>query len=482
MAAETENTMNERYRIEVWGEAGQAGATAELYLDMYNYTEIAMWNCTLQLPEGVTFVSVEPATGEEGRYPDAYNPVISTTVNDAGNVVTFSCSGAQGIALTGNTGVVAVVTVNIASTVEAGQYNLIVSNITLEGPSSDIHNYSGTKEYEWTVEPAAVVEPVTITFETGFDDVIVEPISAVPGEAVTAPADPEKAGYTFMGWEPAVPEVMPEQDMTCVAQWSINQYTITFVTGFDDVVVDPITQDYNTPVQAPENPTKEGYVFIGWEPSVPEVMPAEDTECVAQWEATVEFFAPTEQYTMFSSDKDLDFTDSPVKAYIAVDYIEAVNYAMLEPVTVVPAGTGVMLVAEVPAQGEPYMIPFFADEETPAVEGNLFVAVLEAAVIAPSDPTNTSANYVLNPDEANAFSAVTGDGVQLPAKSAYLQLNPEEVGDAATVRFGLIDNTTAITSVKVNDGKSAIFDLQGRRVSQPAKGLYIINGKKVAVK
>ena len=78
-----------------------------------------------------------------------------------------------------------------------------------------------------------------------------------------APEDPTKTGYTFVGWDKDIPETMPAEDMTITAQWKINQYTITFETN-GGTPIDPITQDYGTAVTAPENPTKTGYAFGGW--------------------------------------------------------------------------------------------------------------------------------------------------------------------------------------------------------------------------
>ncbi|NMA45730.1 MAG: InlB B-repeat-containing protein, partial [Lentisphaerae bacterium] len=100
-------------------------------------------------------------------------------------------------------------------------------------------------------------------------------------------------GYTFNGWNPAVPQAMPAGDMTCVAQWQINRYTISFDSQGGSEV-DSITQDYDTAVVAPADPSKEGYTFNGWNPAVPQTMPAGDTICVAQWTAnpyTVNFDA-----------------------------------------------------------------------------------------------------------------------------------------------------------------------------------------------
>lgn len=44
------------------------------------------------------------------------------------------------------------------------------------------------------------------------------------------------------------------------------------------------------------------------------------------------------------------------------------------------------------------------------------------------------------------------------------------------------DNTTSIKSVNTQSSDNVYYDLQGRRVANPANGLYIVNGKKVVVK
>ena len=72
--------------------------------------------------------------------------------------------------------------------------------------------------------------------------------------------------------------------LTLYAKWTINQYTITFKpeNGNEDTT---ITQDYGTPVTAPANPTKTGYTFAGWDRAVPATMPAENMTVTAQWTA-----------------------------------------------------------------------------------------------------------------------------------------------------------------------------------------------------
>ena len=101
------------------------------------------------------------------------------------------------------------------------------------------------------------------------------------GTAITPPTL-TREGYTFIGWDTPFPEKMPAKIMTITAQWQINQYTITFDTDGGSKIA-PITQDYNTAITAPVNPTKEGYTFIGWDNEVPETMPAKNVTITAQW-------------------------------------------------------------------------------------------------------------------------------------------------------------------------------------------------------
>ncbi|MCK7504570.1 MAG: InlB B-repeat-containing protein [Desulfobacterales bacterium] len=100
--------------------------------------------------------------------------------------------------------------------------------------------------------------------------------------AVTAPSNPTRTGYTFNGWSQAVPATMPAGNVTITAQWTINQYTITFEANGGSAVA-AITQDYNTAIIAPANPTKTGYTFNGWSQAVPATMPAGNVTITAQW-------------------------------------------------------------------------------------------------------------------------------------------------------------------------------------------------------
>ena len=104
------------------------------------------------------------------------------------------------------------------------------------------------------------------------------------GTDLEAPKDFVKEGHEFAGWEPEVPEKVPAGNMTYTAQWNIKQYTMTFVlnNGEENVV---IKKDYGTELVAPTL-TKMGYSFAGWDKAVPSEIPSQDMTFTATWTLT----------------------------------------------------------------------------------------------------------------------------------------------------------------------------------------------------
>lgn len=70
--------------------------------------------------------------------------------------------------------------------------------------------------------------------------------------------------------------------LTLYPVWNTNKYTITFDTNGGSEIA-PITQDYGTAITAPADPTREGYAFIGWDTEIPTTMPAENITLKAKW-------------------------------------------------------------------------------------------------------------------------------------------------------------------------------------------------------
>ena len=135
---------------------------------------------------------------------------------------------------------------------------------------------TGNKEYwaKWEINQYTI----TVKPENGKADIT---ITQDYGTQITAPTL-TREGYQFNGWDKTFPTTMPAENMTITAKWKVNQYTITFDTAGGSEIA-PITQDYGTAITAPADPTREGYTFIGWDKAIPTTMPAENMIITAKW-------------------------------------------------------------------------------------------------------------------------------------------------------------------------------------------------------
>ena len=150
---------------------------------------------------------------------------------------------------------------------------------TFAGWTPEITAVTGDATY--TATYTETVNQYTITFDTAGGSSIA-PITQAYGTAVTAPDDPTRTGYSFVNWNPEIPATMPAEDITILARWTANEYTISFDTDGGSNV-DAITQNYGTVVTAPADPTKTGYRFAGWDKTIPTTMPAENITVTARW-------------------------------------------------------------------------------------------------------------------------------------------------------------------------------------------------------
>ena len=150
---------------------------------------------------------------------------------------------------------------------------------------SDTYKFAVTANTTLTAVFAPNVYTLTFVLNNGEANVVKKQDF---GTELTAPTGFLKTGYSFSGWTPEVPATVPAENMTYTAQWTINQYTMTFVlnNGEENIV---ITQDYGTELVAPA-PLKDGHTFAGWDVAIPATIPAENMTFNATWTVN--------QYTM----------------------------------------------------------------------------------------------------------------------------------------------------------------------------------------
>ena len=118
---------------------------------------------------------------------------------------------------------------------------------------------TGNKEYwaKWEINQ------YTITFDTAGGSVVT-PITQNYGTAITAPADPTKNGYTFVGWNPEIPATMPAKDLTVTAQWTLDLYTISYNLNNGTATGNPDSYTVESDAITLNTPTRPGYTFTGW--------------------------------------------------------------------------------------------------------------------------------------------------------------------------------------------------------------------------
>jgi len=183
------------------------------------------------------------------------------------------------------------------------------------------------------------------------------------------------------------------------------------------------------------------------------------TECVS---------VGTTGWATYSSTKNLDYAAGGLTAYSAQFDDNAGTVSLTELTEAVPGGEGVVVSG---ASGD-YYVPV-ATAATELTDNGL-LGTCSTAVTA--DGLNY---YALGTTDSGVGFCRVNSGVEIPANKAYYVANS---GNQA--RYLISSETTAIEKVATatDEGDDTIYDLQGRRVDNPRRGIYIKNGKKVVIK
>ncbi len=156
---------------------------------------------------------------------------------------------------------------------------------------------------------------------------------------------------------------------------------------------------------------------------------------------------------------------------------QAGETATLSPIDgqVIPASTGVIIKAEnttevIPVARTTEEIPTVDDNKLKASTGNAIDSEVNAFILG-RDNSSLAAN----------FYKLSSTNRTIKLYKAYLDLT-ESSSNKLTLNFGGV--ISGINSANISEPAKAqsVYDLSGRRVSKPAHGFYIVNGKKTLVK
>jgi len=179
--------------------------------------------------------------------------------------------------------------------------------------------------------------------------------------------------------------------------------------------------------------------------------------------------------TYCNADYALDFTGKSIEAYTVSSNGASLTLTKKQKVA---KGEPVLLYSKTASDSQ--MIPAIAESEATADNTNKLVAGNDS----PITWTDNNHVYILYTGGATP-GFYRANNSTVAANKAYLNLG---AAGARAVSFilNMDDSITAISEVATEVGDESacapVYDLQGRRVAQPAKGLYIVNGKKVIIK
>ena len=175
-----------------------------------------------------------------------------------------------------------------------------------------------------------------------------------------------------------------------------------------------------------------------------------------------------------------------VEAYVVSEIKD--TYVNMTAVTgAIPANEAVILKK---AEGQPTdatSYSFNYATSANAVEANLLNGTtIDTYVAGPayvlSKPADSEVGLYEAALNADATGAATGEThFKNNAHKAYLAVTAEQAQNAASFSFRF-DGTTGIENVEGQSEGTVVYDLMGRRVENPTRGIYVINGKKVLVK
>lgn len=254
------------------------------------------------------------------------------------------------------------------------------------------------------------------------------------------------------------------------------KFTIPAVNGMTIAISDAYTDFSTTTIAGSTAYTGTGtksisYTYTGTDETIDIVIGESGqylTSIVVTYPVTAAnvTITPAKEYTTYIAPANLDFTGLALKAYVATATTE--SSVTLDEVTTVPAGTALVLKKGSDAS---YDVPVIASASAPAKNLLKGSATASYKVAADGDA------YVLSD---GAFHPVKA-GTLAAGKAYILKADVPSAAPMLSISFGDVTGINDVRS-KMEEVRGDIYDMQGRKVAQPSKGLYIVNGKKIVIK
>ncbi len=333
--------------------SGIVAADSSLTLKVYysrNQYKLTVDGAESDVYFGAALEIADPAP-REGYTFAGWSPVVPATM-PAEDLTLVSQWSENGADYTAYNAAVAAAHAKQAESDYAARYTEASRNALAEALAEDVsgklYSEQGVVDAATTAINNAVAALELMTYNAIFnvDGVEYAKVPTKVGEQIVAPENPTKEGYTFAGWRPSV-GVMGTADATFEAVFTAagdTAYTVnTYVMGTDGVYGEPTSDTLtgttgSTATFVPEtregftvdneksvlsgeiaadgslvlkvfysrnqytltaegvahtfyygaavsvaDPVKEHYTFAGWEPELPETMPAHDVTVVAKW-------------------------------------------------------------------------------------------------------------------------------------------------------------------------------------------------------
>ena len=307
-------------------------------------------------------------------------------------------------------------------------------------PAKEGYTFSGWSEIpttmpakDVTVTGSFTINSYTLTYQV--DGTEYKKLTVEYGASITPEAEPVKEGYTFSGWS-EIPTTMPAKDVVVTGTFTINSYTLTYQV--DGTEYKKLTVEYGASITPEVEPTKEGYTFSGWS-EIPTTMPAKDVTVTGSFTVnsyTLTYMVDGEEYQSFSVKYRDPITplDAPQKEGYTFSGWDGLPRSMPAKDIVVKGYFTI----------NSYTITYVLDGETYTTETLEYGAKIVPPVISGLE------DYTIWEDVPET----------MPAKDITIYGKAKDIIDGLTPMF--------------SSGKGEVFDLNGRKLSAPQKGINII--------